>query len=144
LWEGFVGDVDDELLFYGDPASGISLLGTGDIIDANGVSVGGLFAIEDLYKRGNGLADLVSGETVDGKPGVMAQDATKSNLLLLREFVVWDLPRSKALVDVFIERERTVLDQVKRSGRSYGFADGARLKRILVVTGVDEPGSVTP
>jgi hypothetical protein len=33
LWEGFAGDVDDELLFYGDSASGISLLATGDIID---------------------------------------------------------------------------------------------------------------
>jgi hypothetical protein len=57
LREGFSGDVGEARLQDNETAAGVAPERAGDSVDADGIGVGGLFAVEDLYFGGQGSSE---------------------------------------------------------------------------------------
>lgn len=126
--EGFSGDVHEKSLQDDEPAAGIAPKSAGDYVDADGLGVGGFFAVEDLHDGGKRLARGVAGEAVDGEAGVMAEDAADGDFFFFGESVFGDFPSAKLDVDVFIEAELAFLNEAKRGEGGDGLADRSSLE----------------
>jgi len=129
LREGFSGDVGEKRLQDYVAAAGIAPESAGDDVDADGIGVGGFFAVEDLHDGGNRLVGGVAGKTVNREARAVAEDAADGDFFFYGKGVFGDFPGAEFDVDVFVEGELAVLHEAKRREGGDGFADGGSLEK---------------
>ena len=129
--KGLSGDVGHKRLQDDKTAAGITPESARDDIDADGIGVGGLFAVEDLHDGRNGFVGSVAGETVDREACAVAEDAADSNFFFFGEIVFGDFPGAELDVDVFVEAELAVLHEAEGGEGGDGFADGGGLEKCV-------------
>ena len=66
---------------------------------------------------------------MNGEPCTLTHYAAERDLLFLRKLVLRQLPTLELPINVFVQRQLSLLDQIERAGSGHGFADRSGLKK---------------